>query len=231
MLARCDRYDRAMSTQPRRRIDEIGEESRSRILDAAEALFAERGFDRTSFVDISERAGISRGSIPWHFKNKAGLLTAVVERTVTRAMSPEHYESLPTLSEVFKDYADWVREGSSALLFMITTEALSSTGAIHTQYQEFLRQRRRALALWLRAQRPEGVDPAVASKQERAYAVELAGTIWGIHLHALVDPEAIDLEEALQAVAARVEANLSSLWETPVPARGGGPKRRKRKSS
>lgn len=39
-----------MSSPKRRRIDEIGEESRRRILDAAEELFGERGFDSSTVV-------------------------------------------------------------------------------------------------------------------------------------------------------------------------------------
>jgi TetR/AcrR family acrAB operon transcriptional repressor len=207
----------SVATQGRRRIDEIGEESRNRILDAAESLFAERGFDRTSFVDISERSGISRGSIPWHFKNKAGLLTAVVQRALERAAGPDQYESLPSISEVFADYAKWVREGNSALLFMIVIEAMGSTGAVHEQYRAFLADRRRALGLWLRAQRPAGVDPRAASARERAFALDLSGTIWGVHLHSLIEPE-IDLEQALQGIATRVERDLARLWDGLPPA-------------
>ena len=64
----------------RTRITEIGEESRQRILDAAEELFLERGYEKTTLSAIGERCGISYGSIPWHFGNKAGLLYAVVTR-------------------------------------------------------------------------------------------------------------------------------------------------------
>jgi TetR/AcrR family acrAB operon transcriptional repressor len=61
---------------------EIGEESRQRILDAAEELFLERGYEKTTLSAIGERCGISYGSIPWHFGNKAGLLYAVVTRII-----------------------------------------------------------------------------------------------------------------------------------------------------
>ncbi|MFM2047448.1 MAG: hypothetical protein RL383_1525 [Actinomycetota bacterium] len=64
----------------RRRLTEIGDESRQRILDAAEELFLERGYEKTTLSAIGERCGISYGSIPWHFGNKAGLLYAVVTR-------------------------------------------------------------------------------------------------------------------------------------------------------
>lgn len=66
----------------RKRMTEIGEESRQRILDAAEELFLERGYDKTTLSAVGERCGISYGSIPWHFGNKAGLLYAVVSRIV-----------------------------------------------------------------------------------------------------------------------------------------------------
>lgn len=65
---------------PPRRMTEIGDESKQRLLDAAEALFLEKGFEDTTVVEIGQRAGISHGSIPWHFGNKSGILFAVVSR-------------------------------------------------------------------------------------------------------------------------------------------------------
>ncbi|MBP2335313.1 TetR/AcrR family acrAB operon transcriptional repressor [Saccharothrix coeruleofusca] len=211
-----------MSSRGRRRIDEIGEESRRRILDAAEELLAKSGFDRTSFVDISELSGISRGSIPWHFKNKAGLVMAVVERAIDRVMRPERYRVVPPLAEVFDDYAAWVRSDNSALLFMILTEAMNSTGAVHAQYQQFLAQRREGLETVLRLKRPKGVDPEAAAKRERAFAVALNGALIGIHLQALIDPDSFDLDQALQSLAALVDEHLADIWEIPsAPTRGG----------
>ncbi|PRY39817.1 TetR/AcrR family transcriptional regulator [Umezawaea tangerina] len=205
-----------MSARGQRRIDEIGDESRRRILDAAEELFAERGFDRTSFVDIAERSGISRGSIPWHFKNKAGLVVAVLERAIDRAMPPGLYKSVPPLTEVFEDSATLVREGNAGLPFMILTEAIGTTGVVHAQYQDFFARRRDGLELWLRVQRPEGADPETAAKQERAFAVALHGTLVGIHLQALIDPDGFDLDAALRSISAMVDKNLADVWTTPL---------------
>ncbi len=74
---------------PKRRMSEIGDESRTRILDAAETLFLEKGYDRTTLVDVGKLSGISYGSIPWHFQNKQGLLMAVAERAWESAKSIE----------------------------------------------------------------------------------------------------------------------------------------------
>lgn len=54
--------------------------TRESLLDAAEAVFAEKGVSRTSLHDIAQAAGVSRGAIYWHFKNKADLFNAMMER-------------------------------------------------------------------------------------------------------------------------------------------------------
>lgn len=55
--------------------------TRFRLLDAAEQVFYEQGVSRTSLHDIAQAAGVSRGAIYWHFKNKADLFNAMMERT------------------------------------------------------------------------------------------------------------------------------------------------------
>ena len=55
--------------------------TRHQLLDAAECVFAEKGVSRTSLNDIALAAGASRGAIYWHFRNKADLFNAMMERT------------------------------------------------------------------------------------------------------------------------------------------------------
>ncbi len=54
--------------------------ARERILAAAEVLFAEHRFDRTSTARIAAAAGVPHGLIFYHFKTKMDLLLAVVQR-------------------------------------------------------------------------------------------------------------------------------------------------------
>lgn len=61
-----------------------GERSREGILDAAELLFAERGFAGTGISAISQESGLPASSIYWFFKDKQGLAAAVVERAADR---------------------------------------------------------------------------------------------------------------------------------------------------
>lgn len=55
-------------------------ETRNSLLDAAEHLFQARGVSRTSLNDIATEAGTTRGAIYWHFKDKADLFNAMMER-------------------------------------------------------------------------------------------------------------------------------------------------------
>ena len=52
--------------------------ARDRILETAERLFAERGFDRTSTARIAAAASVPHGLIFYYFKTKMDLLLAVV---------------------------------------------------------------------------------------------------------------------------------------------------------
>jgi len=54
--------------------------SREAILDAAERLFAERGFADTSLSDVGAAAGLSRGTPSYFFGSKQDLYRAVLER-------------------------------------------------------------------------------------------------------------------------------------------------------
>jgi AcrR family transcriptional regulator len=57
-----------------------GEPTRERILQAAEELFAESGFEATPTSRIAARAGVPKGLVHYYFKRKPDLLAALVDR-------------------------------------------------------------------------------------------------------------------------------------------------------
>lgn len=59
---------------------ERGIETRGRILDAAERLFADRGFHGVSLRDITKLAGVETALPSYHFGTKAKLFASVIER-------------------------------------------------------------------------------------------------------------------------------------------------------
>lgn len=53
--------------------------TRDRIIEAADNLFYKQGFEHTSFAQIAESVGISRGNFYYHFKTKDEILSAVID--------------------------------------------------------------------------------------------------------------------------------------------------------
>src|SRR5579872_3748718 len=68
-----------------KRTREAAERTRDEIIDAAETLFYEHGVSRTSLEQVARAAGVTRGAVYWHFRNKLDLFEAMK----TRAQLPQ----------------------------------------------------------------------------------------------------------------------------------------------
>jgi TetR/AcrR family transcriptional regulator len=66
-----------MMEQPKQR---DADRSRAAILDAAETLFAEHGFDAVTMAQVGAAAGVSRGTPGYFFGTKEALYRVVIER-------------------------------------------------------------------------------------------------------------------------------------------------------
>jgi AcrR family transcriptional regulator len=60
--------------------------SKSRILDAAHALFTEHGYDATTMAEVSQRAGVSAGLTVYYFNTKQHLVQALADRLLHARM-------------------------------------------------------------------------------------------------------------------------------------------------
>ena len=63
-----------------RRTKEDALATKHRLLDAAEILFLAKGVSNTSLQDIARAAEATRGAVYWHFKDKADLFNAMMDR-------------------------------------------------------------------------------------------------------------------------------------------------------
>ncbi|UPQ87042.1 TetR/AcrR family transcriptional regulator [Vibrio sinaloensis] len=71
--------------------------TKEKILDVAEALFAEHGFKDTSLRTITSKAGVNLASVNYHFGDKKTLVRAVLNRYL-EAFMPAVQDALITLN-------------------------------------------------------------------------------------------------------------------------------------
>ena len=118
--------------------------SRAAILDAAEQLFADKGYDATSLSEVGAVAGVSRATPGYFFGSKADLYQAVLDRSFAevreavragraRALaSNESYEAI--LAGAVSDYFDFLAARPN-FVRLIEREALNGghlpTGVSH----------------------------------------------------------------------------------------------------
>jgi AcrR family transcriptional regulator len=82
-------------TTGERQLTEQGRERKQQLVEAAIALFAERGYAATRVLDICDRAGVAKGLFYWYFPTKLDLFAELVRsmrlqlrRSQAAAMSP-----------------------------------------------------------------------------------------------------------------------------------------------
>lgn len=195
-----------------RRTKEDALATRHQLLEAAERVFAEKGVSRTSLQDIAQAAGASRGAIYWHFKNKADLFNAMMERALLpmeQAMqqigNDPKQDPLKELQEaILSPMRSIVADDRTRLVFEVATlkieyvDELLAIKARHVQaYADGLREIHRSL---MEAASRRGLSlpmpPAVAAQGLQALMAGLIHT-W------LLAPQAFELVPvAEQAIAA-----------------------------
>jgi TetR/AcrR family acrAB operon transcriptional repressor len=102
-----------------RRTKEEALETRNRILDTAEQVFVDRGVSNTSLAQLAEAAGVTRGAIYWHFRNKADLFGAMM----SRAVLPMEEMAARAGDEDLEDPLDYVRACALHVLEHLTADA------------------------------------------------------------------------------------------------------------
>ncbi len=63
-----------------RQTKERAEQTRESILDAATLVFFRRGVARATLEEVAQSAGVTRGAVYWHFRDKLDLFAAIEER-------------------------------------------------------------------------------------------------------------------------------------------------------
>jgi AcrR family transcriptional regulator len=91
----------AVSRPARRSVtpDAASADTKTRILDAAELLFMEHGFEATSLRQLTSAAGVNLAAVNYHFGSKEELFQAVL----TRRLDPMNQERIDLLDKVERE--------------------------------------------------------------------------------------------------------------------------------
>jgi TetR/AcrR family acrAB operon transcriptional repressor len=185
-----------------RRTKEEAQATRKLILDTAEVVFHERGVSRSSLNDIAQAAGLTRGAIYWHFKDKADVFNAMMERVILPLEETALRSGDPTLDDPLAYMRDsftralqlTVNDPQVRRVFEIAThkvEYVAETQAVRDRHlagrDDCLLQAQRGITLAMRRGQLTRRIPA------RAAALGLHALIDGLIQNWMLDPEAFDL--------------------------------------
>ena len=82
-------------------LDATSADTKTRILDAAELLFMEHGFEATSLRSLTSAAGVNLAAVNYHFGSKEELFQAVL----TRRLDPMNQERIELLGRIEREAA------------------------------------------------------------------------------------------------------------------------------
>lgn len=232
-----------------RRTKADAEATRTALLDAAEQLFQANGVSRTSLQEIASAAGTTRGAIYWHFKDKADLFNAMMDR-VTLPLEQSTYAAqldeaplqqvrMSVLTALHKAATD----EQARRVFEIATQQVEYNGEMLAVRERKLRWRDEYL-LYLTQQ----LDAAAADAcirlaiPTRSAALGLKAILTGVLDNWLLDTEDFDLvqvgtqvmdsylaglgfsaPEAPKAAAPRAAARAKAAADAAPPAPAGSP--------
>lgn len=135
------------------------ERSRKAILDSAEALFAERGFEVVSLHEIGAAAGLSRGTPNYFFGSKHDLYVAVLERVFA--------DREEATRRAFESVTAWCEAAQAGSLRRPLTRAIES-------YMSFLLERPAFVKLIVREELRGGEGLRAAQRESTAMREALA---------------------------------------------------------
>ena len=186
-----------------RRTKEEALATRHALLDAAEHVFLAQGVAGTSLNDIAQAAGTTRGAIYWHFKDKADLFNAMMDRVamplqsaLSLADAQTQDDPLPGLKKAVRSaLRQTVNDPQTRRVFEVAThmveyvDSLCAVRERHLQTRELWTERFRHMLL--RSAQARGVKLAVPAM---VAAHGLHAMLDGFIQNWLLDPDVFDLE-------------------------------------
>lgn len=183
--------------------EELEQERRQQILDAAETVFSKQGFNEARMDDIVAESGLSKGALYWYYKGKDAIIMALLDRVFLAQMktvedfidaegSAEEKLRVFTCAAV-TDIRHFERFMTLGYEFVALAtrrkEVREKIKGYYRSYTEILAQ---IIEQGIAEDEFDDVDP-------RKTALTIIGLNEGITLMWFIDPESIDWDELTEA--------------------------------
>jgi len=181
-----------------------GDTARRELMKFAIDCFARYGYQATSIDRIAKAAGVTKGALYYHFKDKEDLLFEAVrnrvgqfERVVVGEMSSQGRDAAESLREVARTCIEHAtRSNHRRFIVTLMVEALDSNERLSQQFRTMMNRFRQYLIDIIDAGKRSGrfrtgIDSAVAAQV-------YAATVMGAEIQYYQDPENVDLPRILE---------------------------------
>jgi AcrR family transcriptional regulator len=184
------------------------EDRRDAIRHAAFRSFRDVGYRDSSVDRICAEAGISKGSLYWHYESKQAIYIDLIDAWARDVMD-EVYDRFEAAAQHEGDLATFLRDGLKSeakrgLSLIPLWMELSAIGRHEPEIQVALAKvYRRIRSAIVEVLRP--VTPYQSEPQRRGLAAAAFGAFSGIIMQAVVDPQGADADELLDGFMSLVE--------------------------
>ncbi|MCK6564827.1 MAG: TetR family transcriptional regulator C-terminal domain-containing protein [Dehalococcoidia bacterium] len=198
---------------------------RRQIIDATISVMARKGWNDTSIDEITREAGVSRGLVSYHFRDKSELLSGVLARcqeafdeAVGNGVAQGH-DVLERLRIIIRLAVDRVKSDPvNYEVFLHFSASARSDPELGEQIRKLWAGYRAATASAIRYGQLKGlirtdIDPDAAAAME-------ISTLIGLALQWLLDPDAYPLEEAARETEEMFMSYITAGVEGASPAAG-----------
>ena len=187
-----------------RRTKEDSEKTREAILDAAVKIFSRKGVSATTLSGIAKKAGVTRGAIYWHFKNKIDIFDALHERMykpiselLLQGMEEDHPDPVTRLQEIciylIKNINEVPGAKDALMLFWVKSHYEGEWNLFHEKHTARKQQGKKLFLHYFaeagkKGQLPPGTDPEILT-------LTIGCFMKGLIVEHHKDPDLFDLEK------------------------------------
>jgi AcrR family transcriptional regulator len=181
------------------------DQTRQRLLDAAQAIFMKKGFVATSVEDIAEAAGYTRGAFYSNFGSKPELFLELLRR--------DHEEMQADLDSIFEEgatreamearvleyYSNMHRDNKCFLLWAEAKLLAARDGRFRLKFNAFMHEKLQQLSEYIREFSARAGTPLPLSAE--TLALGLMGLCDGVQYFYTVDPQNVTSDTAEAVLA------------------------------